>query len=180
MSSGVIGPTNREFFVRRWNQEHPAFFDVLNALPADRLDYRPHPSSRSAGELVSLLVAIEESCISLCGSGRSFNAELRWHSAANAASLADMIAAYEKHHHALSSKLQSLDDNIWNQAAWLRRGQQEILLKDTVGGLMWIALFDAVHHRGQLSTYIRPMGGRVPSIYGPSGDASARESQSHS
>lgn len=26
------------------------------------------------------------------------------------------------------------------------------------------------HHRGQLSTYIRPMGGAVPSIYGPSAD----------
>ena len=30
---------------------------------------------------------------------------------------------------------------------------------------------DAVHHRGQLTTYLRPMGGKVPSIYGPSGDA---------
>jgi len=39
---------------------------------------------------------------------------------------------------------------------------------------LWIALFDAVHHRGQLSTYIRPMGGKVPSIYGPSGDAPSR------
>ena len=49
--------------------------------------------------------------------------------------------------------------------------QKEILLKDTVGGLLWIALFDLVHHRGQLSAYIRPMGGKVPSIYGPSADA---------
>jgi len=39
-----------------------------------------------------------------------------------------------------------------------------------VGGLLWIALFDFIHHRGQLTTYIRPMGGKVPSIYGPSGD----------
>src|SRR5689334_7291005 len=43
-----------------------------------------------------------------------------------------------------------------------------------VGGLLWIALFDAVHHRGQLSAYIRPMGGKVPSIYGPSADSAAR------
>ena len=28
----------------------------------------------------------------------------------------------------------------------------------------------SVHHRGQLSTYLRPMGGKVPGIYGPSGD----------
>jgi uncharacterized damage-inducible protein DinB len=54
--------------------------------------------------------------------------------------------------------------------ARLIEGQEEILLKDTVEGLLWIALFDMVHHRGQLSTYIRPMGGKVPSIYGPSAD----------
>jgi uncharacterized damage-inducible protein DinB len=39
-----------------------------------------------------------------------------------------------------------------------------------VGELLWYIFFDAIHHRGQLSTYIRPMGGQVPSIYGPSGD----------
>jgi uncharacterized damage-inducible protein DinB len=33
-----------------------------------------------------------------------------------------------------------------------------------------MALKHSVHHRGQLSTYIRPMGGKVPGIYGPSAD----------
>ena len=57
---------------------------------------------------------------------------------------------------------------------WYKRTRRSVL-KDTIGGVVWIALFDAVHHRGQLSTYIRPMGGTVPSIYGPSADAPARE-----
>jgi uncharacterized damage-inducible protein DinB len=81
-----------------------------------------------------------------------------------------MIAAFEFHHNILAEKLLSLDDITWNHEAWMIRGEQEILLKDTVGGLLWLALFDAVHHRGQLTTYIRPMGGKVPSIYGPSAD----------
>jgi uncharacterized damage-inducible protein DinB len=85
-----------------------------------------------------------------------------------------MIEVYERHHRALADKLNALDDATWNYQAWLIRGEQEIILKDTVGGLLWIALFDAVHHRGQLSTYIRPMGGKVPSIYGPSADAPER------
>ncbi len=33
-----------------------------------------------------------------------------------------------------------------------------------------IALRHSIHHRGQLSSYLRPMGGKVPSIYGPSAD----------
>lgn len=40
----------------------------------------------------------------------------------------------------------------------------------TMDEFVWGFLFDAVHHRGQLSTYLRPMGGKVPSIYGPSAD----------
>ncbi len=84
--------------------------------------------------------------------------------------LAEMIAAYERGHDKLAAQLRALDDNAWNHQAWLIEGQEEILLKDTVGGLLWIAWFDMVHHRRQLSTYIRPMGGKVPSIYGPSAD----------
>ena len=52
---------------------------------------------------------------------------------------------------------------------------------ETAGGLCWLWLFDSIHHRGQLSTHIRPMGGKVPSIYGESYDAiderKAREAQ---
>ena len=61
-------------------------------------------------------------------------------------------------------------ESVFPYLPLLTDGDQEIILKDTVGGLLWIALFDAVHHRGQLTTYIRPMGGKVPSVYGPSGD----------
>ena len=170
---------NRDFFIRRWQIEYPAFVDVCNALPPDRLDYRPHSASRSAGELVALLVSLERSCVELCESGRgSYNANLRFHPTTDFPALRQMVAAYEEHHRALAEKLERLDDDIWNRPAWLTRGDQEIILRDSIGGLLWTALFDGVHHRGQLSTYIRPMGGKVPSIYGPSGDAPAREHHS--
>ena len=48
-----------------------------------------------------------------------------------------------------------------------------------ISGFLWMFFFDAIHHRGQLSTYIRPMGGKVPSIYGPSGDDPNMLSASH-
>jgi uncharacterized damage-inducible protein DinB len=167
--------SNREFFIRRWSQEYPAFLDVFRALRDDRLDYRPHSSSRSAGELVSLLVTAEEHCVKLCATGQtSFASGLSLHSDIRIGPLQEMIAAYERHHQSLGSALSLLTDETWNRPAWLMQDQHEMVLKDTVGGLLWIALFDAVHHRGQLSTYIRPMGARVPSIYGPSGDSPAR------
>lgn len=162
--------SNREFFTQRWEQEYPAFVRVFKALPTNSLDYRPHPRSRSAGELVAFLVSAQQGCIELCKSQKSTYSELRWHEPGIFGDRDEMISTYERDHHALARQLQVLDDDGWNHQAWLVRGAQEMLLRNTVGGLLWIALFDSVHHRGQLSTYIRPMGGRVPSIYGPSAD----------
>ena len=39
--------------------------------------------------------------------------------------------------------------------------------------MMWFFFFDIIHHRGQLSTYVRPTGGKVPAIYGFSADSQA-------
>jgi uncharacterized damage-inducible protein DinB len=164
--------SNREFFIHRWEQEYPAFVRVFKALPPDRLDYRPHPRSRSAGELVALLVTAQQSCVGLCKSRKSLYSGLRWQDPAPFGPLKEMIAAYELDHDEFDRQLHALDDDSWHHQAWLLEGTKEILLKDTVGGLLWIALFDMVHHRGQLTAYIRPMGGKVPSIYGPSGDYS--------
>jgi uncharacterized damage-inducible protein DinB len=160
----------RPFFIQRWEHEYPAFVKVFGALPPDRLDYRPHPQSRSARELVGLLVSAQQSCIELCTNRKSMYNGLRWQVSPGQGSLAEMIEVYERGHEAFARQLHAMDDHGWNSPAWLIQGTDEILLKDTVGGLLWIALFDFIHHRGQLSTYIRPMGGRVPSIYGPSGD----------
>ena len=70
--------SNREFFIQRWEQEHPAFVRVFKALPPGALDYRPHPRSRSARELVALLVSAQKSCIELCKSRKSMYSGLRW------------------------------------------------------------------------------------------------------
>jgi len=162
--------SNREFFIQRWEQEYPAFVRLFKALPANHLDYRPHPRSRSAGELVALLVSAQQSCVALCKSRKSMYSGLRWEQPIAFGTLEQMISTYERDHDTLAGQLRTMDDGGWNHQAWLIEGTQEILLKDTVGGLLWIALFDVIHHRGQLSTYIRPMGGKVPSIYGPSAD----------
>ncbi len=96
MAEQIFGTqlNNREFFIRRWELEYPAFVAVFKALPPDRLDYRPHPQSRSAGELVALLVSLERSCVELCETGRgSYNSRLSFHPAAGSTALQEMIAA---------------------------------------------------------------------------------------
>jgi uncharacterized damage-inducible protein DinB len=43
-------------------------------------------------------------------------------------------------------------------------------LQEPAAGIVTVAVRHSIHHRGQLSSYLRPMGGKVPSIYGPSAD----------
>jgi uncharacterized damage-inducible protein DinB len=62
-----------------------------------------------------------------------------------------------------------MDDAAWNKKAqFLMDGN--VAWEAPLGDMLYGFLFDAIHHRGQLSTYLRPMGAKVPSIYGPSAD----------
>src|SRR5205085_4471146 len=97
---------NREFFIRRWEQEFPGFAGVIRALPPDQLGYRPHPRSRSAGELVAFLVSIEQGCIDLCTTKQSsYNTSMRRHADSGASALEEMLAAFERYHRTLAVKL---------------------------------------------------------------------------
>ncbi len=156
--------SNREFFLERWQAEYPLTVKVFRALPADQLHYRPHPRSRSAGELVALLAYCEQTGIELCEKG-----EIRWNEPKGFGKLEELIAAHERHHEILSERLRKLDDTAWNRKAKFLVGGQ-VILEGTVEEFFWIALADVIHHRGQLTVYIRPMGGKVPSIYGLSAD----------
>jgi uncharacterized damage-inducible protein DinB len=51
---------------------------------------------------------------------------------------------------------------------FMYQGQQ--VMNETGYANAWGFLFDIIHHRGQLTTYLRPMGSKVPPIYGPSAD----------
>jgi len=61
-----------------------------------------------------------------------------------------------------------------DEATWSKNGRflldGQVRMEQPIGRFLWLLFFDAIRHRGQRSTYIRPMGGKVPSIYGPSGD----------
>ena len=157
--------TNRQFFLKCWQEEYPTFLKVLRALPADRLDYRPDPRSRSAGELVWLQVLEKRCWFELLETGK-----INWKVTAPAGNLAEMLSAYEQAHQDLLPQLADVDDDSWDRRSTQFLIDGRVYIETTLGHMFWIGLFDAIHHRGQLTVYLRPMGGKVPSIYGPSAD----------
>ena len=155
---------NREHFIKCLKNEVPIFVRVFKALPPDQLAYRPHPKSMSAGDLVWMLAGELKDAAAVAGKH-----EVSFAISPAPASLAEMIAAYEKNAAALRRKVAKLDGAAWAKTArFLVEGK--VAWEAPLGDMLWGFLFDAIHHRGQLSTYLRPMGGKVPSIYGPSAD----------
>ncbi len=154
--------TDREFYMRTWESERPTMVRVFRALPAERLDYRPHSRSRSAGELASLLVYVAQTAVEVCDTG-----QIGWNVPKVHGSLDSMIVALQLSHQLLLDRFRKLNDDLWaKNAPFLVNGQD--VWGDTVGGLLWMGLLDSVHHRGRLSTYIRPIGVKsLPSMDRP-------------
>lgn len=154
---------HREHLAEYFKAEKPKFLKVLRAVPPDKSAYRPHPRSSSAADIAWLLASeLQDAC------------ELIDHSEVNyvqkpAPELNESIAAYERNAGELEKRLAGLDDAAWEKKAkFLMDGK--VAWESPLGEMLFGFLFDAIHHRGQLSAYLRPMGAKVPSIYGPSAD----------
>jgi uncharacterized damage-inducible protein DinB len=153
----------REYYVECFRAEMPKFVRVLNAVPADHASYRPHPRSTCAGDLVWLLASELGDACELVDHGEvSFAAR-------PAPSIPDSVAAYERNAADLEKRLTTLNDARWDGKARLLM-DGKVVWEASLGDMLFGFLFDAIHHRGQLSSYLRPMGAKVPSIYGPSAD----------
>jgi len=159
--------TTKEFFLGLLADEAPRFVRVTTALPADKLDYRPDPTSRTALELAQTIVTEMQNLHSLLTTGEvdfskpSGMAKPETIEQLNSA----LITAFDQA--AVDTK--ALDDGAWDSMATMKGAGEPWV---TPRGAMALGFFlDLIHHRGQLSVYIRPMGGKVPSIYGPSADS---------
>jgi len=156
--------TNLEFCISRRKAETPVFLRVLKAIPKSRLDYRPDPKARTAIELAWVLASEEAALTSLIKDG-----VVEWKESKPPSNIDEAVAAYEKWSADVNGRLEHLDQPAWDKKVRFLMGGGAAW-EDSLGQMVWGFLFDAIHHRGQLSTYLRPMGSRVPSIYGPTAD----------
>ncbi len=154
---------NLEFYIARRKAELPAFIRVLKAIPQQKLDYRPDPKARTAVDLAWLLAIEEAALVSLLDTG-----VVEWKEPASPPHLDAIVDSFERSAAQVDDRLARLDDVAWQKKVRVLMGAST--WEDTLSQMFWGFLFDAIHHRGQLSTYLRPMGGKVPPIYGPTAD----------
>jgi uncharacterized damage-inducible protein DinB len=156
----------KEFFIKYWEKEAPATRKVISRIPEDRCEYRADPKARTAREIAWLIV--REEAVLADGLEKGV---LRWTEVPPPAKVSEILAQYDREHDALTKRLRSVPSSRWEEQLPFLFGDQE-LMKEIGYDMAWGFLLDQVHHRGQLSTYLRPMGAKVPSIYGPSADES--------
>jgi uncharacterized damage-inducible protein DinB len=157
--------TSLEFYRETRKAELPKFVSVLKAIPQDRLDHRPDPKARTARDLAWVFAQEEAALATLLATGT-----VEWKEDPAPARIDAIVAAYEKSAAAVDVQVQKLDAAGWDAKGKMLMGGAGVW-EDTIGAFLWGFLLDAIHHRGQMSTYLRPMGGKVPAIYGPSADS---------
>jgi uncharacterized damage-inducible protein DinB len=155
--------STKEFFIQRWEAEQAAFRKVLAALPADQLHYTPHERSTKAGNLAWQLADEQRGMIDLIERGET-TFEPKPHPPHD-----EILAEWDRATEELRKTLAAADDAALAKPGKFIFGGAPVW-EDKVENMLWGYLFDMVHHRGQLSAYLRPMGGKVPAIYGPSAD----------
>ena len=148
----------KALFTTFWTNESKTTRKVLARIP-EGSDYRPDPKSRTAQEIAWQIVCEEKMIVDALESGK-----VEWAPPAMPAKMKDVLAAYETQSDTIARRWKALPGERWD-------GQLEFFGKERPAAPMaWSFLFDIVHHRGQITTYLRPMGSTVPQIYGPSGD----------
>src|SRR5262245_47178590 len=146
------------------NAEHPVTKRVIAAIPNDKVDYRPDEIVKSAIDLAWHIVTAEVRFMKAVAAGAFDLTPLPRPGSVRTA--ADVNLWYVEHFAAAVDRLkQTSGDHLIKNVDF--RG----LFQFPAVVYVQIGLNHSIHHRGQLSMYLRPMGAKVPSIYGESYDA---------
>jgi uncharacterized damage-inducible protein DinB len=141
---------------------------LLERIPDEKLSWKPHAKSMSLGGLATHLsqlphwggTILNDAAFDLAGAPPHLQEK---------PSRAEILAAFDANTRQTRAWLDRTDAEL--VAPWsLKRGGQEVFTMPRVAAFRSFVLYHMVHHRGQLSVYLRLNDVPVPAIYGPSAD----------
>ena len=164
--------TDKEFLVHTIKDEAPRFervFKEVEKVPKSKHSYKHDKKSRTTMELLKHTFGSESGMFVAMLKGQKLDfmtwPKPKWKTV-------EAVRKEFMKNIKLSEKLISkISEKNWSKKATIYVGGKPDW-QDRLGTIMWALFLDLIHHRGQLSTHLRPMGGKVPSIYGPSADTS--------
>jgi uncharacterized damage-inducible protein DinB len=140
---------------------------LLRAFPASASEMRPHTTSQSARELAHTLCV--EAGVSIAAVNGTLDLSKMGSMPPAPATWGEVLTAFDGAYAGLISVLEGTPDAEMGKTVTFMIGPKQTgpVPKQA---LVQFMLNDQIHHRGQLSVYLRMSGSKVPSIYGPSKD----------
>jgi len=159
--------TVADFLITDFESEMQTTLRVLGAVPNDRLAYQPDAKSKTGLGLVRHITLEDEWLLNSIADG-VFVSPPDDSDACGIMNSADAVARYKVRVPAALDRVRAMSgEQLGNVIDLLG------MIQGTGVNFLVIAIKHSIHHRGQLSAYLRAMGGNVPGIYGPSADTQA-------
>jgi len=155
-----------EWLLHELNSEYEATRKCLERFPDDKFGYKPHPKSMEMGYLAILVAAIP---LWLKYIGEDGEIDLAKFPQPDITSTQGLLEFFEKNMAEARRALSALtDEDLEKDFSLKRDGQSLYTVKRRID--LPVTLNHWVHHRGQLTVYMRLNDVEVPAIYGPSAD----------
>lgn len=145
---------------------------VLERVPEEKFDWKPHEKSMSLGQLASHVARLLQWGIATAQSDE-LDLAAGPPNLAQATGSADLLRIFDENVVAFNQAMQGVDDAALARDWVMRRGEKEMIRRPRAAILRGFVLSHIIHHRGQLSVYLRLLDVPVPSIYGPTADEPA-------
>ena len=158
--------SEKEQFLNTFERECPVTMKVLRAYPGAKSDLKPHDKAKAAKDLAWNFVF--EGYAGAQGMDGEFPFPPKG-LPAKPATWEGVVTEVERAFKQLGDKVRKMNDADLNQTMKFLTGPKQMADIRRMD-FLWFLLMDQVHHRGQLSVYLRMADGKVPSIYGPSAD----------
>lgn len=165
MATTTQPTTEREHYLATFEREYQTTLKVMKAYPATKGDLKFTDRSHTANDIawtLTLSQMVVEPILTV--------AKLEPMPMTAPTEFKAIVSQFEKAHASTTAKLTKLDDKTFQSLITMPVGPGGATAQVRRADALWMMLFDTVHHRGQLSVYLRASGAKVPSIYGPSGD----------
>lgn len=157
-----------ELLQQEFAEESASTRRILERVPEASFSWKPHAKSMTLGRLASHIADLPNRCATIATT-ESFvrnPAAAPW----QAASTNDLLAHFDETSAAAKSALNGLADDQLSAIWTLKFGEQTMVALPRALALRRVFLDHLIHHRGQLSVYLRLLDIPVPGMYGASAD----------
>jgi len=154
-------------YLRELESEEKATRECLAEVPMDQPKYKPHERSMELGYLATLTGDIPR-WIQYIIEKRLVDFET--YPQNQPATTDELVAMFDENMGLARTALKSLKDEDLSKEFQLKHGEK-LLMATPVGESISSAINHMVHHRGQLTVYLKLLDKKIPSIYGPSADS---------